>query len=259
MQTRVGKFTIIGSSNAFSPIRRQAIIWTNAGILLIRTLGTNFSEILIQIHTFSNKKMHLKMSAILFRPQSVKGKEIVEQLAKGTLDHDINPLTTVHYADVTSMQLSAGLCRGLLSTLLAAPLYLYPQCHSGLAPSRSLHRWLQNEWELGQGQSSTAISRMVRQLAANCQKRLPGNNTIFAAEATAISLALNYYRYMGPVCLQAIEGKDTDNPFICHIMNLLWLLNDKGTHVRFCWIPSHCGIGGNKSKPASKKRHLTMT
>ena len=29
-------------------------------------------------------------------------------------------------------------------------------------------------------------------------------------------------------------------------MNLLWLLSDKGTHVRFCWIPSHCGIEGNE-------------
>ena len=41
--------------------RCQTIIWTNAGILLIGTLGTNFSEILIEIHTFSLKKMHLKM------------------------------------------------------------------------------------------------------------------------------------------------------------------------------------------------------
>ena len=41
----------------------QAIIWTNAEILLIQTLGTNFSEILIEIHIFSFKKMHLKMSA----------------------------------------------------------------------------------------------------------------------------------------------------------------------------------------------------
>ena len=36
------------------------------------------------------------------------------------------------------------------------------------------------------------------------------------------------------------------NPFICHIMNLLWLFSNKGTHVRFCWIPSHCGIEGNE-------------
>ena len=30
-------------------------------------------------------------------------------------------------------------------------------------------------------------------------------------------------------CLQAIEGEDTENPFICLIMNLLWSLSDKGT------------------------------
>ena len=57
----VGKPTIIGSENGLSPGQRQAIIWTNDGILLIRTLGTNFSEILSEIHSFSFKKMHLKM------------------------------------------------------------------------------------------------------------------------------------------------------------------------------------------------------
>ena len=41
----VGNLTIIGSDNGLSPGRRQAIIWTNAGILLIGPLGTNFSEI----------------------------------------------------------------------------------------------------------------------------------------------------------------------------------------------------------------------
>ena len=59
----VSKLTIIGSDNGLSPGRRQAIIWTSAGILLIRPLGTNFNEILIEIHTFSFKKMHLKMSS----------------------------------------------------------------------------------------------------------------------------------------------------------------------------------------------------
>ena len=57
----VSKLTIIGSDNGLSPGRRQGIIWTNAGILLIRTLGTNFSEILGVIHSFS--KMHLKLSS----------------------------------------------------------------------------------------------------------------------------------------------------------------------------------------------------
>ena len=64
----VGKLTIIGSDNSLSPGRRQAIIWTSAGVLLIGPLGTNFSEILIGIHTFSFKKIHLKMSSAKCRP-----------------------------------------------------------------------------------------------------------------------------------------------------------------------------------------------
>ena len=64
----VGKLTIIGSDNGLSPGRRQAIIRTNAGTLLIGTIGTNFSEILCEIHTFSFKKMHLKMSYEKWRP-----------------------------------------------------------------------------------------------------------------------------------------------------------------------------------------------
>ena len=64
----VVKSTIIGSDNGLSPGRRQAIIWTNAGILLIGPLGTNFIEILIGIQTFSFKKMHLKMSSAKWRP-----------------------------------------------------------------------------------------------------------------------------------------------------------------------------------------------
>ena len=59
----VGKLTIIGSDNGLSPGRRQAIVWTNAGMLLIGPLGTNLSETLIEIYIFSLKKMHLKMSA----------------------------------------------------------------------------------------------------------------------------------------------------------------------------------------------------
>ena len=64
----VGKLTIIGSDNGLSPGRRQTIIWTNAGILLIGPLGTNFSEILVGIQTFSFKKIHLKMSSAKWRP-----------------------------------------------------------------------------------------------------------------------------------------------------------------------------------------------
>ena len=64
----VGKRIIIGSDNGLSRGRRQAIIWTNAGILWFGPLRTNFSEILSEIHSFSFKKMHLKMSSAKWRP-----------------------------------------------------------------------------------------------------------------------------------------------------------------------------------------------
>ena len=55
----VSKLTIIGSDNGLTPARR---------ILLIGTLGRNFNEILIEIHTISFKEMHLKMSSGKCRP-----------------------------------------------------------------------------------------------------------------------------------------------------------------------------------------------
>ena len=64
----VNNLTIIGSDNGLSPGRRQAIIWTNAGILFIGPLETNSSEILIEILTFSFKKMRLKVSSGKWRP-----------------------------------------------------------------------------------------------------------------------------------------------------------------------------------------------
>ena len=64
----VSKLTTIGSDNGLSPGRRQAIIWSNAGILFNWTLGTNFSEILSEIDSFSFKQMRLKMSSGKWRP-----------------------------------------------------------------------------------------------------------------------------------------------------------------------------------------------
>ena len=64
----VDKLTITGSDNGMSPGRHQAIIWTNAGMLLIGSLGTNFSEIPIIIQTFLFKRMHFKMSSEKWRP-----------------------------------------------------------------------------------------------------------------------------------------------------------------------------------------------
>ena len=64
----VSDLTSVGSDNDLSPGRRQAIIRTNAGILLIIPVGTNFSEFLVEILIFSFKKMRLKESSAKRQP-----------------------------------------------------------------------------------------------------------------------------------------------------------------------------------------------
>ena len=59
----ISNLTIIGSDNGLSLGQCQAITWTNVCILLIGPLGTDFSGMLIKIHTFSFKKIHVKMSS----------------------------------------------------------------------------------------------------------------------------------------------------------------------------------------------------
>ena len=102
----VSKRTIIGSDNGLSPSRRQAIIWNNAGLLLIEPLGTNVSEISIRIQTFSFKKLHLNMSSAKWRPFCLGLNELTTkkaQVIRGNILvtgcwHDINLLQTqIHF------------------------------------------------------------------------------------------------------------------------------------------------------------------
>ena len=53
----------VGLGNGLSPVRRQAITWTNAGLLSIRRMRTNLSEIRNGILSFSFEKMHFKLSS----------------------------------------------------------------------------------------------------------------------------------------------------------------------------------------------------
>ena len=68
MHTCVSDLTSIGSDNGLSADQCQAIIWTNTGILLNGPLETNFSGILIEIHTILSKKRHFKMTSGKWRP-----------------------------------------------------------------------------------------------------------------------------------------------------------------------------------------------
>ena len=82
----IGNLTIIGSDNGLSPGQCQAITWTNVGILLIGPLGTNLSEMLIEINTFSCKKIYLKMSSGKWLPFCLG----LNMLRKGKYIEDID-------------------------------------------------------------------------------------------------------------------------------------------------------------------------
>ena len=99
----IGKLIIIDSDNGLAPGQRQAIIWCNAAVLLIRTSGTYFGEILSKIHTFSFKKMHLKLSSAKWRPfclsLNVLRRSLVTYLFSRQPDFD-NKIKTVRHVKV---------------------------------------------------------------------------------------------------------------------------------------------------------------
>ena len=106
---RVGKLSIIGSDNGLSPDLRQAIIWTNAGILLIWPYGTNFSEILIKILTFSFTKMSLKVLSGKWRPFCLSLNVLINWMAwyyllQSTRHFDMNAIYS-YFCTATSVNI----------------------------------------------------------------------------------------------------------------------------------------------------------
>ena len=122
----VSKLTIIDSDNGLSPDWRQAIIWTNDGLLLIPTLGTNFSEIRGEIHSFSFSKMHLKMSSAKWGLFGLGINELNWVLQRWDCmisfrNFKLCSHTTVHFAGVPHILLGTH-CHGiLLATREALP------------------------------------------------------------------------------------------------------------------------------------------
>ena len=85
--THWGRVTHICVSN-LTPDRRQVIIWTNARILLIGPLGTNCSEILIEILNVSFKKMRVKVSSAKWRPFCL-GLNVLKRLRITVVDFSV--------------------------------------------------------------------------------------------------------------------------------------------------------------------------
>ena len=110
----VGNLTNIDSDNGLSPGRRQAIIWTNAGLLLIGPLGTNFNEILIEILTFSFKEMRLKVSSAKWWPFCLGLSELM-QLSCGAMNKKCSPEISenfqgIHHYTVETLYNTVNFC-----------------------------------------------------------------------------------------------------------------------------------------------------
>ena len=136
----VGKLTIIGSDNGLSPGRRQAIIWTNAGILLIGPLATNFSEILIRIQKFSFKKMLLKMSSVKWRPFCLGLNVLMLMSAKSLIHyiprnrHMIHTLCFVVVSPIASGEIVKDMGKIKSNKLLFFLFYPYPTWFLAMGP-----------------------------------------------------------------------------------------------------------------------------
>ena len=85
------------SDHSLSPDRSQAIIWSNAGLLLIGHLGTNFSEIWIKIKNFSFMKMHFEMSSGKWQP-FCPGEDELRQVQD--IDQNMNSQKLFHTSPV---------------------------------------------------------------------------------------------------------------------------------------------------------------
>ena len=91
----VSNLTTIGSVNGLSPGRRQAITWTNAEILLIGPFGTNLSEILIEIPTFSSNKTRLKIPSAKWRPFCL-GRNVLSEIRTWIRNHIHSCMGDIH-------------------------------------------------------------------------------------------------------------------------------------------------------------------
>jgi ribonuclease HI len=98
--------------------------------------------------------------------------------------------------------------------------------------------------------------------------RLLNNTSIFSAESSAILLALDIISQTSNLkflilsdslsCINSIENKDLQNPFIVEILERRHELLSTGVCITFVWVPSHIGYAGNIAADATAKAGLCL-
>ena len=131
----------------------------------------------------------------------------------------------------------------------------------------SFHQGCENIFTDGSKQDSAVASAAVSGDKI-LVKRLPNNASIFSAEASAILLALDMISQTCNLkflilsdslsCINSIENKDLQNPFIVEILERLHELLSTGVCITFVWVPSHIGIADNTAADATAKAALCL-
>ena len=100
------------------------------------------------------------------------------------------------------------------------------------------------------------------------QHRLPNNTSIFIAELHAVLTALHIIdrRNMQKtvICtdsrsvVQSLATRNPSSTMLRHICNIHQDLTNAGRHIKFLWIPGHCGIQGNEQADKFAKEALNL-
>ena len=91
----------VGSDKGFSPGRHQAIIWSNAGILFIGPLGTDFNEILIKIQVSLANMSSARCLPFLLSLSVLTERDLVCRLPYATW---MGPFSSKQIGPVSGMQ-----------------------------------------------------------------------------------------------------------------------------------------------------------
>ena len=100
----------------------------------------------------------------------------------------------------------------------------------------------------------------------NQSGRLPEQTSIFTAECFAILTAVkvimllpnrNYVIISDSIsALQAIGQFNTNNQIVQEILEWVYLIENRGKEIKFCWVPSHVGVEGNERADSLAKQAI---
>lgn len=127
-------------------------------------------------------------------------------------------------------------------------------------------------------EGKTGIAAYIPDYKISIKKRTSDNLSIFAAEMTAINIALHWIEEVRPpkavICsdsmssLTSIQNGESScrQDLLNEINNIIFAISQQGIPVliQFVWVPAHKGVGGNEeadrlAKEATKEEEVQLS